>query len=163
MERSIKISENDRAVFNNRVDFCVGTGRMGLALQKEYYEQLKLVQKEIGFKHIRGHGLFCDDMAIYQEYREDPRNPDSPCHVEYNFTYLDLVMDSYRELGLRPFIELGFMPKRLSSGEQTIFYWKGNTTPPKSYEELCRPVRASLSHPVQRDGEEAFDAPVAVG
>ena len=162
MERSIKISENDRAVFNNRVDFCVGTGRMGLALQKEYYEQLKLVQKEIGFKHIRGHGLFCDDMAIYQEYREDPRNPDSPCHVEYNFTYLDLVMDSYRELGLRPFIELGFMPKRLASGEQTIFYWKGNTTPPKSYEEWCRLVRATLSHLVQRCGEEAYEYPIEV-
>ena len=41
----------------------------GLALHKEYYDQLKLVQEHIGFSHIRGHGLFCDDMAIYQEYK----------------------------------------------------------------------------------------------
>ena len=74
--------------FQNRVDFCIGTGRMGLALHKEYYEQLKLVQEEIGFRHIRGHGLFCDDMAIYQVGENGT--------VEYNYTYLDRVMDSYR-------------------------------------------------------------------
>ena len=57
-------------IMKNLMDFCIGTGRMGLALTKEYQEQLKLVQEEIGFRHIRGHGLFCDDMAIYQEYEE---------------------------------------------------------------------------------------------
>ena len=112
MNISIDVKENDRAVFNNKVDFCIGTGRMGLALQKEYFEQLRYVQKEIGFKHIRGHGLFTDDMAIYHEYEENGETK-----VEYNFTYLDLVMDSYKELGIRPFLELGFMPKKLASGE----------------------------------------------
>ena len=57
--------------FRNKVDYCIGTGRMGLALQQEYMEQLKLVQEEIGFQHIRGHGLFSDDMAIYQEYKDE--------------------------------------------------------------------------------------------
>ena len=67
---SIKINNNTVVDFKNQVDFCVGTGRMGLALQKEYMDQLKLVQGEIGFKHIRGHGLFTDDMAIYQKRKE---------------------------------------------------------------------------------------------
>ena len=89
---------------------------MGLALTKEYQEQLSLVQKEIGFSHIRGHGLFCDDIGIYQETPEG--------ESEYNFTYLDRVMDSYISLGLRPFLELGFMPQKMASGTQTIFYWK---------------------------------------
>ena len=31
--------------FHNNVDYCVGTGRMGLALQKEYQDQLALVQR----------------------------------------------------------------------------------------------------------------------
>lgn len=158
----ISIREGDRATFNNKVDYCVGTGRMGLALQKEYYDQLKLVQSEIGFKHIRGHGLFTDDMAIFQEYRENFFDPNSPTHIEYNFTYLDLVMDSYRELNIRPFIELGFMPKKLASGEQTIFYWRGNTTPPKDYEKWCDLVRAMLSHLVERYGEEAYEYPIEV-
>ncbi|MDE6977133.1 MAG: xylan 1,4-beta-xylosidase [Lachnospiraceae bacterium] len=148
--KKYEIDLTAKAVFHNHVDFCVGTGRMGLALQKEYQDQLRLVQEEIGFKHIRGHGLFTDDMAIYQEYEDENGKK---C-VEYNFTYLDLVMDSYVQLGLRPFLELGFMPDKLSSGEQTIFYWKGNTTPPKDYEAWCGLVRATLSHLMERYGEE---------
>lgn len=66
--REYDIDVTRTADFHNHVDFCVGTGRMGLALQREYQDQLRLVQEEIGFCHIRGHGLFSDDMAIYQEY-----------------------------------------------------------------------------------------------
>ena len=123
----ITIDNSKKVSFNNNVDFCVGTGRMGLALQAEYLRQLDLVQKYIGFKHIRGHGLFCDDMAIYQK-RTDQKTGEET--IEYNYTYIDMVMDSYLERGLEPFLELGFMPYKMASGDQTIFYWKGNTTPP---------------------------------
>ena len=156
MKKEIKLK--DSYLFNNNVDYCVGTGRMGLALQKEYMEQLKLVQEEIGFSHIRGHGLFSDDMSIYQEYEED-----GVTKVEYNFTYLDLVMDSYIEVGLKPFLELGFMPDKLASGTQTVFYWKGNVTPPKKYEMWCDLVTATLSHLMDRYGkEEVLTWPIEV-
>ncbi len=149
--------------FNNAVDFCVGTGRMGLALQREYFEQLKLVQKYIGFRHIRGHGLFHDDMAIYQARRDNPWDSSSPVHIEYNFTYLDFVMDSYRELGLKPFLELGFMPKELASGENRVFVWGGHTSPPKDYEAWRRLVKATLSHLIERYGaDEAVTYPIEV-
>ena len=158
MKRTININPENKVRFHNGVDYCIGTGRMGLALQKEYQEQLKLVQDTIGFKHIRGHGLFCDDMAIYQESVMDGERV-----VEYNFTYLDMVMDSYRSLGLKPFIELGFMPYKLASGTQTIFYWKGNTTPPKSYEDWKALVQATLRHLMDRYGaEEVVTWPVEV-
>lgn len=154
-ERIITLAAENKVEFHNQVDFCVGTGRMGLALHREYMEQLKLVQREIGFKHIRGHGLFCDDMAIYQE-TEDGR-------PEYNYTYIDRVMDGYLELGLKPFLELGFMPSRLASGSQTIFYWKGNTTPPASYEAWCEMVKALLEHLCSRYGrDEVVTWPVEV-
>ena len=158
MKRTIDIHPENRVKFHNGVDYCIGTGRMGLALQKEYQEQLKLVQEAIEFKHIRGHGLFCDDMAIYQESVIDGERV-----VEYNFTYLDMVMDSYKELGLKPFLELGFMPNKLASGTQTIFYWKGNTTPPKSYEDWKALVQATLCHLMERYGaEEVVTWPVEV-
>ena len=154
----IEVKEGARARFHNNVDYCVGTGRMGLALTREYQEQLKLVQQEIGFRHIRGHGLFCDDMAIYQEYEEDGVRK-----AEYNFTYLDRVMDGDLEAGLRPFLELGFMPEKLARGTQTIFYWKGNTTPPRDYKEWQRLVQAALRHLMERYGEtEVVQWPVEV-
>lgn len=154
----IVITEESTAFFHNNVDYCIGTGRMGLALAQEYQDQLKLVQEEIGFKHIRGHGLFCDDMAIYQEYEEDGVKK-----AEFNFTYLDRVMDSYRGVGLRPFLELGFMPGKMAKGTQTIFYWKGNTTPPKDYNAWCNMVQALLRHLMERYGaEEAVRWPIEV-
>ncbi|MDE7248445.1 MAG: xylan 1,4-beta-xylosidase, partial [Lachnospiraceae bacterium] len=154
----IVITDESKAFFHNNVDYCIGTGRMGLALTQEYQEQLKLVQEEIGFRHIRGHGLFCDDMAIYQEYEEDGVKK-----AEYNFTYLDRVMDSYRNVGLRPFLELGFMPEKLARGTQTVFYWKGNTTPPKDYGAWRHMVQALLRHLMERYGaEEVTKWPIEV-
>ena len=158
MEKEIIINPNHEVAFHNQVDYCIGTGRMGLALQKEYQEQLKMVQDYIGFSHIRGHGLFCDDMAIYQESEVDGEKI-----VEYNFTYLDMVMDSYLEFGLRPFIELGFMPKKMASGTQTVFYWQGNVTPPKAYIEWRALVQALLNHLMERYGaDEVVTWPVEV-
>lgn len=157
-KHEIQVVEGAKASFHNNVGFCIGTGRMGLALQQEYQEQLRLVQEEIGFSHIRGHGLFCDDMAIYQEYEEDGVRK-----VEYNYTYLDMVMDSYRRLGLAPFLELGFMPEKLASGTQTVFYWKGNVTPPKSYEAWTAMVQKLLLHLMDRYGkEEVLTWPIEV-
>lgn len=152
------IAKDQAAPFNNNATFCIGTGRMGLALHKEYHDQLELVQKDIHFSHIRGHGLFCDDMAIYQVYEEDGVQK-----VEYNFTYLDMVFDDYRSLGLKPFIELGFMPYKLASGDQTIFYWKGNTTPPADYEKWADLIKATLAHCIERYGiEEVLTWPIEV-
>ena len=48
-------------------------------------------------------------MAIFQTYEEDGK-----VRVEYNYTYLDRVMDAYKKVGLRPFLELGFIPKKLA-------------------------------------------------
>ena len=159
MAKRVITVENDVTVpFHNNVGFCIGTGRMGLALQQAYQEQLKLVQEEIGFSHIRGHGLFCDDMAIYQEYEEDGQRKE-----EYNYTYLDMVMDSYHKLGLKPFLELGFMPRKLASGTQTVFYWEGNTTPPRDYVLWVDMVQKLLCHLMDRYGrDEVVTWPIEV-
>jgi xylan 1,4-beta-xylosidase len=144
-----RINANDRVVFNNNTAFCIGTGRMNLALRKEYHDQLNKVQEEITFSHIRGHGLFCDDMAIYQTYEEDGVEK-----VEYNFTYVDMVFDDYQSMGLKPFVELGFMPENLASGSQTVFYWKGNTTPPSDYTKWADLVTATIQHWINRYGRD---------
>ncbi len=153
----IIINENNTVPFFNNVDYCVGTGRLGLALTKEYLDELEFVQKRIGFKFIRGHGLFSDDVAIYQEYEEDGQ-----IKVEYNYTYIDRIIDDYLRLNIRPYLELGFMPGKLASGTQTIFYWKGNTTPPRDYSMWTDMVVALLKHLIDRYGEEVKTWPIEV-
>ena len=149
-ERHIAIDPGRRVEFHNRAAYCVGTGRMGLALQEEYQKELAEVQALCGFEHIRGHGLFCEDMSIYQPWKDGEGNE----REGYCFTYLDRVMDSYREKGLRPFLELGFMPGAMASGSQTIFYWRGNVTPPADEGKWTRLVQATLRHLAQRYGED---------
>lgn len=143
------IKQEERVSFHNNAGFCIGTGRMNLALRKEYHDQLQKVQEDIRFSYIRGHGLFCDDMAIYQAYEENGVEK-----VEYNFTYVDMVFDDYLSMGLKPFVELGFMPEKLASGSQTVFYWKGNTTPPSDYIKWRELIIATVQHWISRYGME---------
>ena len=159
-EKKILVNQGNEIPFHNGMDFCVGTGRMFLALHKEYYEQLKMVQETIGFKYIRGHGLFFSDMAIVHSYK-DELGRDT---VEYNFTYLDRVIDSYLSLGIRPFLELSFMPEHMaSSKETTAFAWKANITPPKSHKDWTDLVQATLRHLLEYYGrEEVLQWPIEV-
>ena len=154
MKKTIALNPENRVQFNNNAAYCVGTGRMGLALQQEYMDQLRLVQSECAFSHIRGHGLFCDDMGIYQYFKAREGNE----HFRYNFTYLDRVFDAYRAACIKPFIELGFMPYALASGENYIFYWKGNTTPPADETKWTDLIKATLRHLVDRYGYEEVSA-----
>ncbi len=137
---------------------CVGTGRLALALRQDYQESLALAQREIGFRHIRGHGLLTDDVGIHRPY-------DVAGHAgtRYATTYLDQVVDAYLSLGIKPFVELGFMPRALASGEKTVFWWQGNVTPPADHREWAALVRAVVGHLVDRYGlEEVRTWPIEV-
>ena len=89
MKYSINVNGNEKIPFNNNVNYCVGTGRMRLALTKEYYDQLKIVQQDIGFKFIRGHGLFCDADKRGMVNTPDPRS--SGEHVVHTRNHTDLT------------------------------------------------------------------------
>ncbi|MBE1593690.1 hypothetical protein ACFPOI_23750 [Nonomuraea angiospora] len=138
--------------------FCVGTGRFELALRRDYQDSLALIQREIGFRHIRGHGLLSDGAGVHQPYEYAGAR-----HVRHSFTYVDQVIDAYLELGIRPFVELGFMPSGLASGDQTVFWWQGNVTPPSSWREWAELVRATVAHLVDRYGlDEVRTWPIEV-
>ncbi|MGW0808606.1 GH39 family glycosyl hydrolase [Nonomuraea sp. NPDC002799] len=128
---------------------CVGTGRFELALRRDYQDSLALVQREIGFRYIRGHGLLSDGAGVHQPYEYGGSR-----HVRHSFTYVDQVIDAYLDLGIAPFLELGFMPSGLASGDQTVFWWQGNVTPPSSWQEWAALVRATVRHLIDRYGLE---------
>ena len=148
--------------FLNYATHCVGTGRLGLALQKEYADHLALVQDSIKFQYVRGHGLLCNDVGIYNEIGNH-FNPGAPKRIVFNVTYIDRIFDQYLAHGIKPYVELGFMPEDLKSGEETIFYWKGNTTPPNSIEKWTGILTALFTHFIERYGrDEVVSWPVEV-
>lgn len=125
---------------------CVGAGRANEGLRADWQQQLAYVRNECGFKYIRMHGLLTDDMGVYREDRNG--NP------EYNYMYIDVLFDFLQSIGMKPFVELGFMPSALASGSRTIFWWRGNVTPPKDYEKWGAFIRNLTEHFTERYGAE---------
>jgi xylan 1,4-beta-xylosidase len=85
-------------------------------------------------------------MGVYEEDKKG--NP------EYNFQYIDVLYDYLLSIGMKPFVELGFMPEALASGTQTVFWWKGNVTPPKDYTKWGGLIRNLTLHFTERYGVE---------
>lgn len=125
---------------------CVGAGRANEGLRADWQQQLALAKKECDFKYIRMHGLLTDDMAVYTE--DNKGNP------EYSYQYIDALYDFLLSINVKPFVELGFMPSKLASGSQTVFWWKGNVTPPKDYKKWADLIRNLTQHFTDRYGEE---------
>ena len=125
---------------------CIGAGRANEGLRADWQQQLALVQKELGFRYIRMHGLLHDDMGVYKE--------DAKGNPVYNWQYVDVLYDYLLSIKIKPFVELAFMPSALASGNATIFWWKGNITPPKSYEKWGDLIRNLVAHFRERYGHD---------
>ncbi|MFB6456921.1 glycoside hydrolase [Chitinophaga sp. Hz27] len=131
---------------NTMFNECVGAGRANEGLRADWQQQLAYVKKECGFRYIRMHGLLSDDMAVYTQ--DDKGNP------VYNYMYIDVLFDFLHSIGVKPFVELGFMPSALASGPKTIFWWRGNVTPPRDYERWGALVENLTRHFTERYGAE---------
>ena len=146
-DRIIKVDFNKSAgKMNTMFKECIGAGRANEGLRADWQQQLALVKKECDFKYIRMHGLLTDDMAVYRE--DNKGNP------EYNYQYVDVLFDYILSIDMKPFVELGFMPSALASGSQTIFWWKGNVTPPKDYKKWEDLIRNLTQHFTERYGAD---------
>ena len=146
-ERVISLDFNRiKGIFNTMFKECIGAGRANEGLRADWQQQLAYVKKECDFKYIRMHGLLTDDMGVYREDKKG--NP------EYNFQYIDVLYDYLLSIGMKPFVELGFMPNALASGTQSIFWWKGNVTPPKDYKKWEDFIRTLTLHFTERYGTD---------
>jgi len=145
-ERVIKIDcTKPVGKLNTMFKECIGAGRANEGLRADWQQQLTMTKRECGFKYIRMHGL-TDDMGVYHE--------DKDGRPEYNYQYIDGLYDFLLNIGRKPFVELGVMPSALASGNQTIFWWKGNITPPKDYEKWAELIRNLTMHFTERYGAE---------
>ncbi len=124
---------------------CVGAGRANEGLRADWQRQLRIARAECGFRYIRFHGLLSDDMGVYKE--------DKNGAPMYNFQYIDELFDFLHSINVKPFVELGFMPNDLASGTQTVFWWKGNVTPPKDYVKWDNLIKQLVQHFTERYGE----------
>jgi len=98
--------------------------------------------------YVRAHHLFTsgDGKPALKWSSSNVFTLDASGKPVYDFTILDQIFDAYRDAGVRPMVELGFMPKDLATGTMPYYQPYPNTvkgsvqSPPKDYalwEDLC--------------------------
>lgn len=130
-------------------NMCVGSCHGTTALREDYHQQLERCQRELGFRYVRFHGLFDDDMSVLT--KPMMRGADGEEYV-VSFTNVNSIFDFLLSINMKPFIELGFMPECLKSKDTTIFHYKGNTSKPCDYERWDWLIKTFAEHLIDRYG-----------
>ncbi|MHB8218254.1 MAG: GH39 family glycosyl hydrolase [Candidatus Sulfotelmatobacter sp.] len=122
-----------------------GSGRAILSLRDSYRTDLRSVKQITDFGYVRFHGIFNDEVGIYTE--------DSQGHPVYNFSYIDQIYDGLLANGVRPFVEISFMPYKLAASNSIHPFWyKPNVSPPKDWNRWDDLIAAFTRHLVDRYG-----------
>ena len=123
--------------------WCVGSGHATLALRADWQAQLAQAHRDLGFRHVRFHGILDDDMGTLIDQDDQPL---------YSFFNTDRIFDFLIGIGMKPVVELSFMPRMLSSGGNIVFHYQGNITPPKDYAQWGLLIGRLVAHWVERYG-----------
>lgn len=129
-------------------ELCVGSCHAATVLREDVREQIRAAHRDCGFKYLRFHGLFDDDMSVVIQPMMPWEQP------EISFFNIDSIFDFLLDTGMKPFVELGFMPEAFASGTQTCFHYKGNVTPPADYNQWGDFIRQFGEHLIDRYGKE---------
>lgn len=144
-ESSIDIEKNECILHHSwRSLLNIGYARDGLIGTVQH--QITRATKEIGFTHLRFHGIFDEDMHIYQESEDG-----APW---YNFTYADLLFDFILSVGLTPYIELSYIPIKLTKVPYRLFERQSYVSMYNNEEKWEALVQATVAHWIERYGLE---------
>ena len=122
-----------------------GSGRAILVLREGYQRDLREVKKVTGLSYVRFHNILHDEDGVYDE--------DEQGHPVYNFSYVDQIYDALLANGVRPFVEISFMPKKLALRQDVHPFWyKQIVSPPKDFDKWDGLIRALAQHLVDRYG-----------
>jgi len=122
-----------------------GSGRAILSLRQSYRDDLRSVKKITNFEYVRFHAIFHDEVALYDE--------DAQGNPVYNFSYADQIYDGLLANGVRPYVELSFMPNKLAAHDiHQAFWYKPNVSPPKDWNRWENLVYQFAGHVMDRYG-----------
>jgi xylan 1,4-beta-xylosidase len=122
-----------------------GSGHASLSMRDGYRDDLKAVHDQVGMRYVRFHAIFLDDVGVYNE--------DDHGNAVYNFTYVDQIYDGLLARGVRPMVEISFMPYALASKISIQGFWyKPNVAPPRDYAKWDALIHAFAQHLIDRYG-----------
>jgi xylan 1,4-beta-xylosidase len=111
----------------------------------EFAAALRLAARDLGVTSVRAHAILHDDNHVV--------SLDADGVPTYDFSEVDRCYDRLLELGIRPVVELSFMPAALAADpEQTVFAYRGIICPPADWSRWADLVAALAAHLVERYG-----------
>lgn len=123
-----------------------GAGPGGNNIGEEFAQALRIAKAELGATHIRAHAILNDEQHVYREVNGV---------AEYDFTGIDRIYDRLLDMGLRPVVELSFMPHDLASNPAaTVFTYRGIISPPRDWKRWGELNHRLAAHLVERYGIE---------
>jgi len=140
-----------------------GSGRAILSLRQSYRDDLRTVKQATGFQSVRFHGIFNDEVGLYDPDRRTINFAQTAGQTgtvtddsSYNFSYVDQIYDGLLAEGVRPYVEMSFMPKKMASDPAAIhpFWYHPNVSPPADYAKWDAMIRAFAAHLIARYGIE---------
>lgn len=133
--------------FDNTFSRLVGIGSAKQILMRDIQIQLEDIQRQIHFEYIKFHGIFSDEMMVVS------RNPDGS--LRFSFRMVDMVFDYLFSIGLKPVLQLSFMPNELAEDAGKLIYnSRYNTSQPRHVEEWCTLVKSFVEHLLSRYGHD---------
>jgi xylan 1,4-beta-xylosidase len=102
----------------------------------------------VDVKYVRFHGIFEHQAGIYG-------GQDAAGNLLLNFTRIDLIYDGLVEIGVHPFVELGFMPEEMAERPSPHPFWyHPNVAPPRDPRQWYQLIFHFARHLVERYGIE---------
>jgi xylan 1,4-beta-xylosidase len=124
-------------------EHTLGSGHATLALRGDWQAQLRRCHAELGIRHARFHGILDDDMGTLICQNDE---------YLYSFFNADQIWDFLLSIGMRPIVELSFMPWTLAADAKTVFHYQAHASPPKDYDAWATLIRKLVRHAVERYG-----------
>ena len=147
--------------FKKHWKFCVGSGHAALAMRTDYCEQLKQIHDDLGIERVRFHGIFSDDMHTYDTMATVMPMPGAEQipFYESSFRLPGLVYDNVLKAGMKPFVELSFMPSQMAKRPtRGTFYWKPCIAPPKDETQWQAHIQKFIRFLLNRYGKEEVES-----
>lgn len=123
----------------------IGVGRAKELLYAEVQDMLRQLQQDVGFRYLRFHGIFSDDMLVCRASKDGS--------LQFSFALIDKALDFVLSIGLKPLIQFSFMPAAIAAApSRTIFASPFTVSAPRKMDDWNYLVALFLAHIQSRYG-----------
>ncbi|MBR3001129.1 MAG: hypothetical protein IKF39_09040 [Oscillospiraceae bacterium] len=122
--------------------------------RSDMVDQLRFAHEELGIRSVRFHGIFDDDMWTVSDLNAFSPMPGGRNVRDWNFRQIGHVYDNLLSVGVKPFVEMSFMPSQLAKKNATGLHYRNNTSIPKDWDEWADYIRSFIRFLLHRYGAD---------